>query len=183
MSRIGKTPIKIPSQVVINLTDTKLSVTGPKGTLEFSLPKEIRITQQNEELVAESQNNSRSDKALHGLVRAMAANMIKGVNEGFKKELELSGVGYRVQVEGDTLNLMIGFSHPVKFKAPPGIKFAVSENRIIIEGADKQLVGEMASQIRRLKPPEPYKGKGIKYVGEKIRRKAGKAAKTVGGSK
>lgn len=183
MSRIGKTPIKIPSQVKIDLAETKLSVTGPKGALEFSLPQPIRVRQQNEELMVESQGNLRSDRALYGLVRATVANMIKGVDEGFKKELELFGVGYRVQVEGDTLNLMIGFSHPVKFKAPAGIKFAVSENRIIIEGADKQLVGEMASQIRRLKPPEPYKGKGIKYVGEKIRRKAGKAAKTVGGSK
>jgi len=128
----------------------------------------------------ENQDNSRRGRSLYGLSRALLANAVRGVTEGFKKELELSGVGYRAQVEGENLSLTIGFSHPVKFKAPSGIKFSVLENKIVVEGIDRQLVGEVTSQIRRLKPPEPYKGKGIRYVGEKIRRKVGKAGRAVG---
>lgn len=183
MSRIGKKLIKLPEQVGVNLAGQRLTISGLKGTLEFTLPKNMKLIKKEEDLTVESLNKSRQGKALHGLTRAVVANMVKGVSEGFRKELELSGVGYRAQVEGDILNLNIGFSHPVRFKAPSGISLTVRENRIIIEGADKQLVGDVTSKIRRLRPPEPYKGKGIKYLGEKIRRKAGKAAKTVGGVK
>lgn len=182
MSRIGKLPIKILPQVKVNLEGEKIIVSGVKGRLECSLPAQIKVVKRDEELVVERKDNSRQSRALHGLIRALLANMVKGVNGGFRKELELSGVGYRAALDEKGLNLTIGFSHPVKFPAPPGITFTVSENKIIVEGADKQLVGEVASQIRSSKPPEPYKGKGIKYVGERIRRKVGKAVKTVGGA-
>ena len=183
MSRIGKTPIKIPEQVNLTLSGEKVKILGAKGSLELVLPKDIKLVKKEKEILLECQNNSHYGRSIYGLTRALLANMVKGVSEGFRKELELSGVGYRAQVEGSDLNLAIGFSHPVKFKPPQGITLAVKENKIIIEGADKQLVGEVASKIRNLRPPEPYKGKGIKYLGEKIRRKAGKAAKGIGGVK
>ncbi|MDP3998804.1 MAG: 50S ribosomal protein L6 [bacterium] len=183
MSRIGKMPIKIPNQVDFSVEGRRAIVSGPKGTLEFSLSEKIEATCQDNEVLLISKDDSRRGKAIYGLSRALVANMVRGVTDGFRKELELAGVGYRAQVEEGNLKLALGFSHPVKFQAPPGISFTVAENKIIIEGADKQLVGEVASRIRRLKPPEPYKGKGIKYAGEKIRRKAGKAAKVIGGGK
>lgn len=183
MSRIGRKPIKILSQVKWSVDGKRLTITGPKGTLELDLPGKIKLNRQNDEILVESGDKSRLGRSLYGLTRALVANMVKGVSYGFRKELELSGVGYRARVEDGSLSLTIGFSHPVQFKAPPGINLAVSENKIIIEGADRQLVGEIASKIRSFRPPEPYKGKGIKYVGEKIRRKTGKAAKVVGGTK
>ena len=183
MSRIGKMPIKIPPQVDFTVDGSKLTISGPKGMLELCLPAKIKLIRKEEELVVESEDDSPEAGALHGLARALVANMFKGVSEGFGKTLELSGVGYRAQIADGDLNLTLGFSHPIKFKAPPGINLTIKENKIIIEGIDKQLVGEVASQIRRLRPPEPYKGKGIRYVDEKIRRKPGKVAKTIGGGK
>lgn len=183
MSRIGKLPIKIPENVNFSLDGEKVIISGQKGKMEFTLHKDIRVVKNEESLTVECLKETREGKALHGLSRALIANMVKGVNEGFRKELELSGVGYRAQAEGSGLTLSIGFSHSVKFQAPSGISLSTKDNKIMIEGIDKQLVGEVASKIRNLRPPEPYKGKGIKYVGEKIRRKAGKTAKTVGGAK
>lgn len=183
MSRIGKMTIKIPPDVKVGIEGDKVVVSGPKGNLELFLTPKIKVKQKGEELLVEREDNSKKSGSLHGTTRALLANMAKGVSEGFRKELELSGVGYRAQIQENSLNLTIGFSHLIKFDIPDGVTLTVKENRIIIEGADKRLVGETASQIRRLRPPEPYKGKGIKYVGEKIRRKAGKAAKTVGGAK
>lgn len=183
MSRIGKAAIKLPPEVKVKIEEGKVLVSGPKGNLELFLAPKMRVKQSDEELLVECGDKSQKGRSLHGATRALVANMVKGVSEGFRKELELSGVGYRAQLEAGDLNLAIGFSHPVKFKPPEGITMAVKENKIIIEGADKQLVGEVASKIRILRPPEPYKGKGIRYVGEKIRRKAGKVAKTVGGVK
>lgn len=183
MSRIGKMTIKIPPDVKVGIEGGNVVVSGPKGNLELLLTPKIKVKQKGEELLVEREDNSKKSRSLHGTTRALLANMAKGVSEGFRKELELSGVGYRAQIQENSLNLTIGFSHLIKFDIPVGVTLTVKENRIIIEGADKRLVGETASQIRRLRPPEPYKGKGIKYVGEKIRRKAGKAAKTVGGAK
>lgn len=180
MSRVGKMPIKIPSNVEVNIGREKVTVNGPKGKLDFSLPNGIFLTRKDDELLVKCKDDAQIKSSLYGLIRALLANVVKGVTEGFKKEIELEGVGYRAQVEGDNLNLTLGFSHPVKVKAPAGISFSLSENKIAVLGIDKQLVGKVASQIRSLKPPEPYKGKGIRYVGERIRRKAGKAAKTIG---
>lgn len=180
MSRVGKMPIKIPPRVELNIGGDKVTVNGPKGQLDFSLPNGIFLTRKDDKLLVERKDDPQIKSSLYGLTRALLANVVKGVSEGFKKEIELEGVGYRAQVEGDSLNLTLGFSHPIKFKAPAGISFSISENKITVLGVDKQLVGEVASQIRSLKPPEPYKGKGIRYVGERIRRKAGKAAKTIG---
>ena len=188
MSRVGKQPIKIPSEVKVTLSGNTFSATGPKGDLTLTFRPEIKLTIENGQILAETVDKTSRAKALHGLTRTLVANMIYGVNTGWNKGLELSGVGFRAQTDGETLTLNIGFSHPVVYKAPKGILFSVKETKINISGADKQLVGETAAQIRRLKPPEPYKGKGILYVGEKIRRKAGKTAKTgtgavVGGAK
>lgn len=180
MSRIGKKPIKIPEGVKVNLEEGKITVVGSKGSLTFSLRQEIKVKREADKLLIVTQDNTRLNKSLAGLTRTLIANMIQGVTVGFQKKLELSGVGYRATLVGDELSLSLGFSHPVKFKAPPGITFGVSENQIIVSGIDRQLIGEVAARIRKLKPPEPYKGKGIKYLGEKIRRKAGKAQKAAG---
>lgn len=179
MSKIGKQPIKIKENVTVVLENGIVKVSGKEGVLNFEIPAKINV-ETSEGRVTVSQNNGEDTQALFGLTRAMIANMIKGVSEGFSKKLELSGVGYRAQVSGNNLILSVGFSHPVTIKAPEGIKFAVSENIITISGADKTLVGDMAAKTRAIRPPEPYKGKGIKYMGERIRRKAGKAAKAVG---
>ncbi|MBI4100537.1 50S ribosomal protein L6 [Candidatus Microgenomates bacterium] len=183
MSRIGKLPIKITEGVEATLKEHQILVSGPKGSLSFNIPSEIKIKKEDDVLTVERRNDSKNAKSLHGLTRSLVANMVKGVKEGFKKELEIKGVGYRAQVAEGVLTMTLGFAHPVKFAPPEGIACRVLENKIIIEGSDKQLVGETAAKIRRLKPPEPYKGKGIKYVGEKIRQKAGKTAKAVGGGK
>ncbi|MCL5970644.1 MAG: 50S ribosomal protein L6 [Patescibacteria group bacterium] len=187
MSKIGKMPVEIKEGVNVALENRVVSVTGPKGNFSYTLPEGINIKKEDEKLVI-SQETSNVDKkklkklsALSGLVRATIANYITGVNEGFEKKLELSGVGYRAQVAGNDLVLSLGFSHPVKVSAVPGITFKVAENVISIAGSDKSLVGDVAAKIRAIRPPEPYKGKGISYKGERIRRKAGKAAKAVGG--
>lgn len=183
MSRIGYQPIKIPGTVKVTLEEGRISLFGPKGTLPIAFDKgKLSLELKNETLYLTAKNKDRKTRALHGTIRTLIFNAIKGVTEGFSKTLELIGVGFRAEVAPDgELSVSIGFSHPVKFKAPEGITFAVSENnKIAILGQDKQLVGLVASLIRKVKPAEPYKGKGIRYQGEKIRKKAGKAAKAVG---
>lgn len=180
MSRIGNKPVKITSGVTVSVSGSKVVVTGPKGELSFEFRPEIKITSNDNNIILERKVETPKAKALHGLSRTLVENMITGVSTGWNKGLELVGVGYRAQVEGTTLVLNLGFSHQIKIPAPTGITFEVTENRINVKGADKQLVGETAAQIRRLRPPEPYKGKGIRYIGEVVRKKAGKAAKAVG---
>lgn len=172
----------IKEGVQASLNGNVITITGPKGTLSYSLPIGILASIDNG-LVTVSQKTKNDDttKALFGLARAMIQNMVLGVSKGFEKKLELAGVGYRASVSGKDLTLSLGFSHPVKIPAPQGVTFTVSEGIISIAGIDRAIVGNTAAVIRKLKPPEPYKGKGVKYVGEKIRRKAGKAAKAVGG--
>ena len=179
MSRIGKTPIEIKSGVEISISESFVEVKGPKGSLSQKLPEGISVEKQEEILVVSRVNDLRETKALHGLIRSLIKNMVVGVTDGYQKELELVGVGYRAQAKGkNALELQLGFSHPVKFSAPEGIEFDVpSQTEISITGIDKQVVGQVAADIRALKKPEPYKGKGIRYVGERIIRKAGKTAK------
>lgn len=183
MSRIGKKPVKIPEGVTINIDGGKVKIVGPKGTLNFNFRPEIKITSADGVISVDRVAETNKAKSLHGLTRTLIENMVFGVTTGWNKGLELVGVGYRCAVEGADLVLNVGFSHPVKFPAPEGITFTVSDNtKINVSGIDKQLVGETSAKIRRIRPPEPYKGKGIRYIGEIIRRKAGKAAaKAVGG--
>ena len=180
MSKIAKIPVIIKEGVQIQQQGQALTIAGPKGELRFSVPAGVMVTVGDEKITVAGNNTQGEQKAMLGLTRATIANMITGVTQGFEKRLELSGVGYRAQTSGSDLTLFVGFSHPVVVKADAGINFAISEGTIVISGIDKMLVGNMASRIRAIRPPEPYKGKGIKYSGEKIRRKAGKAAKTVG---
>ena len=179
MSRIGKTPISIPTSVEIAIDGANIEVKGPKGSLNLVLTEGISLTQEDETLVVHRENDERQSKALHGLMRSLINNMIIGVTEGYSKQLELVGVGYRVQAKGKTnLEFQLGFSHPVSVSAPDGIEFDVpSPTELNISGIDKQMVGQVAADIRALKKPEPYKGKGIRYAGEHIIRKAGKAVK------
>ena len=167
MSRIGKTPIEIKSGVEISISESFIEVKGPKGSLSQKLPEGINVEKQEEILVVSRANDLRETKALHGLIRSLINNMVVGVTDGYQKELELVGVGYRAQAKGkNALELQLGFSHPVKFSAPEGIEFDVpSQTEISITGIDKQVVGQVAADIRALKKPEPYKGKGIRYVG------------------
>lgn len=181
MSKIGKKPIKIPDGVVVKVEGSVVTATGPKGTLSCAFRPEIKVSVEGGNVLVERVQDSPKAKSLHGLTRTLVANMILGVDKGWNKGLELVGVGYRAALSDSTLVLNVGFSHPVKFPAPDGITFEVVENtKVNVFGVDKQLVGEVASQIRRIRPPEPYKGKGIRYIGEVVRRKAGKAAKAVG---
>ena len=179
MSRIGKSPIPVPSGVEVKVDDRHLTVKGPKGTLERDLPGVITVRQEGEELLVERPDDERQNRAMHGLVRSLVNNMVVGVTAGFTKELEIIGVGYRATAKGpDTLDLALGFSHPVEVKAPAGVTFDVpSPNRIDVKGTDKELVGQVAADIRKLRKPEPYKGKGVRYVGEHVVRKAGKSGK------
>ena len=179
MSRIGKSPINVPSGVDINISGRQISVKGPKGTLEREIPGEITVRQDGETLVVERPDEERESRAMHGLVRSLVNNMVLGVTDGFTKELEIIGVGYRAAAQGPTtLDLALGFSHPVKIQAPDGITFEVpAPNRIAVKGSDKELVGQVAADIRKLRKPEPYKGKGVRYLGEHVARKAGKAGK------
>ena len=179
MSRIGKTPISIPTSVDIAIDGANIEVKGPKGSLNLVLNEGISLTQEDESLIVHRENDERQSKALHGLMRSLINNMIIGVTEGYSKQLELVGVGYRVQAKGKTnLEFQLGFSHPVNVSAPDGIEFDVpSPTELNISGIDKQMVGQVAADIRALKKPEPYKGKGIRYAGEHIIRKAGKAVK------
>ena len=178
MSRIGKEPISIPSDVQVSIEGRSVGVTGPKGSLDLDLPGEINVRQEDGTVLVERPNDDRKNKALHGLTRSLINNMVIGVSEGFKKELEIVGVGYRAAKSGDGLELQLGFSHPVKVKAPDGITFDVPEpTQIIVSGINKEVVGQVAADIRSYRKPEPYKGKGIRYAGEYVARKAGKAAK------
>ncbi len=178
MSRIGKEPISVPPDVQVSIEGRSVGVTGPKGSLDLDLPGEINVRQEDDTVLVERPNDDRKNKALHGLTRSLINNMVIGVSEGFKKELEIVGVGYRAAKSGDGLELQLGFSHPVKVKAPDGITFDVPEpTQIIVSGINKEIVGQVAADIRSYRKPEPYKGKGIRYAGEHVARKAGKAAK------
>jgi large subunit ribosomal protein L6 len=178
MSRIGKEPVAIPSGVDVRLDDGTLSVTGPKGTLTQAIHPAITVTVGDGEVVVTRSDDQRENRALHGLIRALIANMMVGVTEGYRRNLEIVGVGYRAAARGsDGLTIQVGYSHPVEFDAPEGITFEVpSPTRISVLGFDKQLVGQVAADIRAIRKPEPYKGKGIRYEGEAVRRKSGKAA-------
>ncbi len=182
MSKIGKLPIEIVNGVTVTIEEQKVTVTGSKGTLSYTAPKGITVAiEDNKVIVGQEKGKENQTKALFGLTRALLANLVKGVSTGFEKKLELAGVGFRAQTTGAELTLSVGFYHPVKIKAPTGITFAVVDNnKIVVSGSDKALVGNTAAVIRAVRAPEPYKGKGIKYEGEKIRRKAGKSAKAVG---
>lgn len=183
MSRIGKKPVKIAEGVTITVNDHNVTAVGPKGTLNLNFRPEVSITVSGNDVLVERTAETAKAKSVHGLTRTLIENMVLGVSKGWNKGLEIVGVGYRAAVEGKNLVLNVGFSHQVKFSAPEGITFEVTENtKINVKGIDKQLVGETAAQIRRIKQPEPYKGKGIRYIGEAVRRKAGKAAKAVGGT-
>ncbi|HEY3060037.1 MAG TPA: 50S ribosomal protein L6 [Chloroflexota bacterium] len=175
MSRIGKMPIPLPKAVEVDIADGVVRVKGPKGELSRQVPTTINIVRDDGTLRVERGSDEPTQRSLHGLTRSLIANMVTGVTDGFTRRLEVNGVGYRAAVSSGNLVLQVGYSHPVLYPAPPGITFAVAANAITITGADKELVGEVAAQIRRVRPPEPYKGKGIKYAEEVIRRKAGKA--------
>lgn len=178
MSRIGKSPITVPSGVEIKVEDEQISVKGPKGTLTRPIPAPITIRREEATLVVERPNDERQSRALHGLTRTLVSNMVIGVTEGFRKELDIVGVGYRAQLQGKGIQLALGFSHPVQVAAPDGISFEVpSPTKIIVVGHDKEQVGQVAANIRKIRKPEPYKGKGVRYAGERVARKAGKAGK------
>jgi large subunit ribosomal protein L6 len=183
MSRIGNKPIPVPSGVTVEVKGSHVRVKGPKGELEQSFRPEIKIEQQDGQIVVTRPSESSTHRSLHGLTRTLIANMVTGVTDGFTRNLEIAGVGYRVAKDGQALMFSLGFSHPVRIEPPTGISFNVeTPTRFSVSGIDKQVVGEQAAQIRKLREPEPYKGKGISYSGERIRRKAGKAGK-VGGKK
>lgn len=176
MSRVGNRPIPIPSGVTINLSDDQIQVKGPKGELSSPIPAGIKVKTDDDQLSFERPDDSKPARANHGLARALVNNMVVGVSEGFVKRLEIEGVGYRADVSGKSLNLLLGFSHPVEMPIPEGLQVSVDQNtKVAIEGADKQIVGQFAADVRALRPPEPYKGKGVRYEDEHIRRKVGKA--------
>jgi large subunit ribosomal protein L6 len=179
MSRIGKSPIPVPSGVDVTIAGRHITVKGPKGTLERDIPGVITVRQEGEELLVERPDDERENRAMHGLVRSLVNNMVLGVHEEFTKELEIIGVGYRAAAQGPAkLDLALGFSHPVSVDAPDGITFETpSPNRIIVRGVDKEAVGQVAANIRKIRKPEPYKGKGVRYLGEYVPKKAGKTGK------
>ena len=179
MSRVGKSPIPVPPGVEVAIDGHRVEVTGPKGALDFEVPGEITVRCEAGVVLVERPNDERENRALHGLTRSLVNNMVVGVHEGFSKELQIVGVGYRAVVaDSDDLELQLGYSHPVIVQAPDGISFEVPDpTRIIVSGIDKAVVGQVAAEIRSHRKPEPYKGKGIRYVGEHVARKAGKAAK------
>ena len=179
MSRVGKAPIVVPSGVTVTIDGRTVAVTGPKGSLEREIPGEITVRQDEGSLLVERPDDERQNRAFHGLTRALVNNMVVGVTEGYRKQLDIVGVGYRAAAKNPTtLELALGFSHPVVVNAPEGVTFVVpSPTRIEIVGIDKQMVGQVAANIRSIRKPEPYKGKGVRYAGEHVARKAGKAAK------
>jgi large subunit ribosomal protein L6 len=178
MSRIGKQPIEIPTGVQVEVTGTRVTVTGPKGTLEQGVDRDMKVVVENGHVRVERPSDEREHKALHGLTRSLIANMVDGVTQGFEKRLEIHGVGYRAALRGSDLELQVGYSHPVTMVPPDGIEFEVpAPNRVVIRGIDKHLVGQVAANVRKVRKPEPYKGKGIRYEGEYVRKKSGKAAK------
>ncbi|MDX2215937.1 MAG: 50S ribosomal protein L6 [Oculatellaceae cyanobacterium bins.114] len=178
MSRIGKRPISVPTKVTVTIDGQYVAVKGPKGELSRTLPPEVEVVQDGENLQVNRRNESRPARQRHGLCRTLVANMVEGVSQGFQRRLEIQGVGYRAQVQGRNLTLSVGYSHPIQIEPPDGIQFAVENNtNVIVSGIDKEIVGNTAAKIRAVRPPEPYKGKGIRYSGEVVRRKAGKAGK------
>jgi large subunit ribosomal protein L6 len=182
MSRVGRKPIDIPKEVKVKIAEVSVSFQGPKGTLTTPVPPGIQFALSGAELVCTRSNDARQQRAFHGLARALAQNAVKGVTVGFSKELDIVGVGYRAQVEGDKLVCALGFSHPVAYPIPAGIKVAVEkQTRVTVSGSDRQQVGQVAAEILKLRTPDPYKQKGIRYVGEVLKKKAGKAGATGAG--
>jgi large subunit ribosomal protein L6 len=178
MSRIGRNPITVPAGVDVSLDGPVVTVKGPKGQLAHTVPEPITVAVEGTRIQVSRPDDERTSRSLHGLTRTLIANMVTGVTEGYSKQLEIAGTGYRVVAKGKNVEFALGFSHPVPFEAPDGIQLTVdSQTKLTVSGIDKQLVGETAARIRKLKKPEPYKGKGIHYVGETIRRKVGKAGK------
>jgi large subunit ribosomal protein L6 len=179
MSRVGKQPISVPTQVTIKVADDRsILVEGPKGKLTWKLPEGVKLEQEGAEVTITRENEERHTRAMHGTTQRLLGNMVHGVSQGFRKDLEIHGVGFRASVKGDKLDLSLGQSHPRLHPIPDGVKVTVADNtKIAIEGIDKQIVGQLAADIRAYYPPEPYKGKGVRYAGEKIRRKAGKSVK------
>ncbi len=176
MSRIGKQPITVPNGVTITLDPGAVKVKGPKGTLSAAVSPLIEVKVENGTMNIARREDSREARSIHGLTRKLLANMVTGVSEGFRRVLEINGVGYRAEAKGNVLQLALGYSHPIMFPLPQGVQAKVDKQTVVtLEGADRQVLGETASEIRKLRPPEPYKGKGIKYAEERIRRKAGKA--------
>jgi large subunit ribosomal protein L6 len=184
MSRVGKKPIELPKKVEVAIDGSEVMVKGPKGSLSRAFHPDMEITLQEGGLSVQRPTDQRGHRALHGLTRALLANMVYGVSEGYSKVLEIVGTGYRAEMQGETLVLYLGHSHPIEFPPPAGISFDVPKGgrTVTVQGIDKELVGEIAARIRRQRPPEPYKGKGVRYEGERVRRKAGKAGR-VGGKK
>ena len=175
MSRIGKRPVPIPKGVTVELSGSRLAVKGPKGTLERTLPSEMALEYADDHITVTRPSEATRHRALHGLTRSLVNNMVEGVARGFSKQLEIQGVGYRAEAKPYGVDLIVGYSHPVKYQAPAGITISAEAPTMLkIEGADKELVGQVAAEIRKVRPPEPYKGKGIRYRGEHVRRKAGK---------
>jgi large subunit ribosomal protein L6 len=178
MSRVGKQHIPIPAKVTLKVTGANVHVEGPKGKLDYELPEGITVKQEGSEIAVNRSSDERTQKALHGTAQRLITNMEKGVSEGFRKDLEIQGVGFRAAVKGTHLDLSLGYSHPLLHPIPKSLKVAVTENtKISVEGIDKQLVGQFAADVRAYYPPEPYKGKGVRYVGEYVRRKEGKSVK------
>ncbi len=180
MSRIGRMPITVPSGVTVSIEKDRVTVTGPKGELSRVINPAIAIAQQDNALTVSRPSDNREHRSLHGLTRSLVANMVTGVSSGFEKYLEIVGVGYRAEKTGDKITLRVGHSHPVEVSPLPGISFAVEGSRVKVSGIDKEVVGEMAARIRKIRPPDAYKGKGIRYAGEVVRLKPGKAGKVVG---
>ncbi len=177
MSRIGRTPIPLPEGVSVDISGQKVTVAGPKGELRHTVVEPIRVSESEGTLVVTRPTDRGPHRALHGLSRTLVANMVHGVSSGFERRLEIQGVGYRAQLRGTSLELAVGFSHPVTIEPPEGIQFEVpAPTQVVVRGIDKQAVGQVAAQIRAVRPPEPYKGKGIRYAGEVVRRKVGKRA-------
>jgi large subunit ribosomal protein L6 len=175
MSRIGKKPVTLPKGVNLDLQGSTVAVKGPKGELRRTLHPEMRLKLDNGSFTVERPSEDKRHKALHGLTRTLVQNMVEGVSKGFSKTLEIQGVGYKAEAKPYGVNLIVGYSHPVKYEAPKGIKISVENNTVVrVEGADKEVVGQVAAELRSVRPPEPYKGKGIRYQGEQVRRKAGK---------
>ncbi len=176
MSRIGRKAIAVPKDVKVEIKDRFVKITGPKGSLELKLCGTITVEQKEEQLLVKRQNDTKPERSLHGLYRALLVNNIKGVTEGYSREMEIIGVGFKAQVQGSTLNMNLGFSHPVNVAIPEGIKIETPKPTIlVVKGIDKEKVGKISSEIRAIYPPEPYKGKGIRYVGEHVKKKMGKA--------
>jgi large subunit ribosomal protein L6 len=177
MSRIGKKPIPIPEGVSVDIASGRVTVKGPKGELSQAVSRDMRIEQEDGVLTVKRPTDRGEHRALHGLTRSLIANMVEGVTEGFERRLEIQGVGYRARLQGNALELALGYSHPVRLTAPEGIEFEVPRpTEVVVRGIDKQLVGEIAARVRKSRPPEPYKGKGVRYAGEHVRRKVGKRA-------